>query len=651
MKFDASRYSLYILILVLANMLTTGCLFIKPQPDSAQLGVPVVQVIPSGNPPEKRILSSETIPQNNCGGSAEVSSTIERSRSIAYILEIGGEIKIDADGSVGVPDIGEIQVGAEVAAKYGVTYGQEETFTRSLTVSAKEGTNIQHELKQVEYWEIGELVFTSAEKTMRYPYSFRRDFGVELVKSENIDCSASMPVPQTIFSPTPVPDPTPIHTTEPFVLPTVEPTSAPSSTRVIGEYKALGESYEAGGISLTLTNYNIKSDGTIWLEFAVTNQGNSKILLRYQDNYFSVKDDTGRIYQQDEDFLLDSKQVELSPGNTFKISGHSWPDGYDQVGIFYGKVPEQANNLIVRVSQFADLRDMQWLIPLNAQLSKPQAPAPGTQQPLLEGFIANGIAVLFSDYSIKSDGTIDLEFLVRNEGNNAVLLRYQDKYFEVYDDLGNKYDQDEDFLLEPKQALLLPGGSFKISGHSWPDGYDQVGIFYGKVPEQANNLIVRVSQFADLRDMQWLIPLNAQLSKPQAPAPGTQQPLLEGFIANGIAVLFSDYSIKSDGTIDLEFLVRNEGNNAVLLRYQDKYFEVYDDLGNKYDQDEDFLLEPKQALLLPGGSFKISGHSWPDGYDQVGIFYGNIPEQANNLIVRVSQFAGLRDMQWLIPLN
>jgi hypothetical protein len=200
--------------------------------------------------------------------------------------------------------------------------------------------------------------------------------------------------------------------------------------------------------------------------------------------------------------------VLLSSGDSFTIDGDSYPDDYYEVGNFYGKIPEQASHLIVKVSQFADLRDMQWRIPLNAQLSNPQSPAPGTQQPVLEGFSANGITVLLSGYDIKSDGTIWLEFSIRNEGNNAVLLRYQDKYFEVHDDLGNGYDQDEDFLVEPKQVLLSPGDSFTIDGDSYPDDYYEVGNFYGKIPEQASHLIVKVSQFADLRDMQWLISLN-----------------------------------------------------------------------------------------------------------------------------------------------
>lgn len=167
------------------------------------------------------------------------------------------------------------------------------------------------------------------------------------------------PVPLTL-----TPQPTDIP-----VLPTGTPAPAtftpqPTPVSDTGEFKAVGEFYEAKGISLALMEYDIKSDGSIWLKFIVANQGNQKVLLRYQNSYFSVIDDTEKTYPQDEESLLEIKQAELSPGESFEITSNSYDHLYDRIGYFYDKVPEQANYLIVKVSQFADLRDMQWRIPL-----------------------------------------------------------------------------------------------------------------------------------------------------------------------------------------------------------------------------------------------------------------------------------------------
>ncbi len=316
----------------------------------------------------------------------------------------------------------------------------------------------------------------------------------------------------------------------------------------------MGEFYAANGIQLGLTAYSINPDGTVGLEFSVKNEGNQKTLLRYQNSYFSLSDDTGKAHLQTTDHLLTAKQVEVGPGKSYVIRSNSAPSAHTEIGYFSGKVPEQAGSLIVKVSQFADLRDMQWIIPLNAQLSSAQAPNPGTRQPVMDGFSANGITLLLANYDIRTDGLIGLQFLVRNEGNNAVLLRSQNKYFEVYDDLNNRYAQDRDRLLDPKQVLLSPGESYEIRSNSAPSAHTEIGYFSGKVPEQAGSLIVKVSQFADLRDMQWIIPLNAQLSSAQAPNPGTRQPVMDGFSANGITLLLANYDIRTDGLIGLQFL-------------------------------------------------------------------------------------------------
>lgn len=210
----------YCLILFLfLILLMAGCDgSVTPPTQVAQDVIPRVQVIPSGNPPEKRIISEEVISQNNCGGSATVSSTVGRSYSVVYTLEIGAEMSVDASGSVGLPGVGEVEIGVEVATNYGVTYGREESLSRSLTVSAKEETSMLHSLQQVEYWETGELVIVYGEKEKRYPYSFRRDFGIELVKSENMCCPSSTLVPETPMLPSPTPYP---------VTPSASPTDTP----------------------------------------------------------------------------------------------------------------------------------------------------------------------------------------------------------------------------------------------------------------------------------------------------------------------------------------------------------------------------------------------------------------------------------------
>lgn len=180
--------------------LSSVCIFISGCGSTATAIQPTIpgsgiQVISSDKPREKKAIAPpETIRQPNCGGSSTVSSHIERSYAIVHAMDVGGGATLKADGTIGLPGVASVGAGAEVAAKYGVTYGQEERLSRSLTVSAKEGTSMVHTIQQYEYWETGEIVITANNQTWRIPYKFRTDFGIQLLESKNIgNCTGAQP--------------------------------------------------------------------------------------------------------------------------------------------------------------------------------------------------------------------------------------------------------------------------------------------------------------------------------------------------------------------------------------------------------------------------------------------------------------------------
>ncbi len=173
----------------------------------------MIRVIDSGAPIQKP-LSEEVIPQNNCRGNSPVSNLVERSRTISRSAELGGGATISGSGEVGVPGIGGVQVGAEIAATYNTSYGEEETVSRNITLTAKEGSSLNHRVRQYELWRSGEVVISVGDDELaRYPYEFRTDFGLELVDVQPIDCSTT-----STASPAP------------SVAPTAPPTSAPPTS-------------------------------------------------------------------------------------------------------------------------------------------------------------------------------------------------------------------------------------------------------------------------------------------------------------------------------------------------------------------------------------------------------------------------------------
>lgn len=130
-------------------------------------------------------LGTETIYQPNCTGTAEVENSIEKSRTIQYVMEVQNGASVNANGQVGFAGT-DIELGATVASQFGQSYGTSETLTRSITVKAKPGTNMQHVIRQVEIWKTGQAKISVGGQQIIIPFKFRSDFAIELVNSQNI---------------------------------------------------------------------------------------------------------------------------------------------------------------------------------------------------------------------------------------------------------------------------------------------------------------------------------------------------------------------------------------------------------------------------------------------------------------------------------
>ena len=133
-------------------------------------------------------ITLDPISQNNCTGNAEVESQFQKSHTIQHVLEAQGGFSVNSNGQLGFAGT-DIELGATVAAELGYTYGTEDTITRSITVKAKPGTNMQHLIKQVEVWKIGEAKVSVGNQSTTVPFRFLQDFSVELEESRDLnDC-------------------------------------------------------------------------------------------------------------------------------------------------------------------------------------------------------------------------------------------------------------------------------------------------------------------------------------------------------------------------------------------------------------------------------------------------------------------------------
>ena len=316
-----------------------------------------IRVIPTGEP-LVRVVQTEKIVQPNCGGTLEVENVVERSRTIIHTVELGGGVEVNAQGEVSLLGTG-VQVGAAIAAQYGQSYGTEDTLTRAITVKAKEGTYMEHTIQQVEIWQRGTVEITIGDQQFTYPYYFRNDFSVELVKSQNIGCPPSEVAPLTptatpitpptryVHTPTATPTTPPtkfVSTLTPTLTPgkTVVPTLLPEPTRIV-----------PFGAEVTIS---LRQEISVWydrfsLHFDIKNESREQFVLRFNHSDVQLVDDQGKEYLVHDSEAHQMFTVNAGEKKSFSIE-------------FDGPIDSAATKLLVNISVLSGIRNLLWELSL-----------------------------------------------------------------------------------------------------------------------------------------------------------------------------------------------------------------------------------------------------------------------------------------------
>jgi hypothetical protein len=172
-------------LFILVAMLLSSCGAQSPLSATPKIDVSITNT-------EKSTVMVETIPQNNCNGNSEVENQVQRTRTVQHVVETQSQFSVNENGQIGFGGT-DIELGTTVAAELGYTYGSEDAVTRSITVKAKPGTNMQHAVKQVEVWKTGEAQVTVGNQSVSVPFRFLQDFSVELEESKDMKCDGSTP--------------------------------------------------------------------------------------------------------------------------------------------------------------------------------------------------------------------------------------------------------------------------------------------------------------------------------------------------------------------------------------------------------------------------------------------------------------------------
>jgi len=171
-------------LLILFPFIVTSCGTSQPPAPGSN---PTVNIEIQQMGSETKEVGKEIVSQNNCGGTAELENVVEKSRAIEYVMEVQNGVSVNANGQVGFAGT-DVELGTTVATQFGLSYGTSETVSRSIIVKAQAGTNMQHVIRHMEVWEIGQATVTVGGQQTIIPFSFRSNFAIELAESNQLPC-------------------------------------------------------------------------------------------------------------------------------------------------------------------------------------------------------------------------------------------------------------------------------------------------------------------------------------------------------------------------------------------------------------------------------------------------------------------------------
>jgi len=175
-------------------------------------------------------------------------------------------------------------------------------------------------------------------------------------------------------------------------------------------------------------------------------------------------------------------------------------------------------------------------------------------------------------------------------------------------------------------------------------------VFCGTSTKSANAPTLPKSTSTPVSEKETNTPVPLPTSTPTSMQTGPRT-VGDGFSDGNISLILTDYTIDSN-TIDLIFVVKNESNRDILVRYQNSYFTLSDSTGKEYEHITQCEFDTKQELISSGKSVEIErgAPNMACRFDYLSYFKGTISESAEFLLVNVSKFMGLENVQWRIDL-
>ncbi len=181
MPFAFHKYLILYFLLPGWMLIATQCGSVPAVIETASTvdGEKVVIQLEAESSPVTKLIVSEKVPLNNCGGNSGLVVDIERKHKFIYAItdEQGVELGTQYLFLTGL-----------LEKKYGVIDGTSETQTYTIHLETKANSYVVYTIEWKEIWRGGRATVKRSSKTEKIPYRVKQALAIEVKEVRNIGC-------------------------------------------------------------------------------------------------------------------------------------------------------------------------------------------------------------------------------------------------------------------------------------------------------------------------------------------------------------------------------------------------------------------------------------------------------------------------------
>ncbi len=404
--------------------------------------------------------------------------------------------------------------------------------------------------------------------------------------------------------------------------------------------KGVGESWEGGGLALTLDKIDIRA-GSDWEDaaaqawFVLTNHGSERVLVEIDFSRIYLLDSFGRRYMDWEGGGLEEQW--LDPGKTWKFNRY-----YSEMARWRSRITRGAAFVLVVADNIPRLGSGQWQVDIKSMLSSLPSPGAGVVRVIDSPWEQDGVSMTATRVEVRAesdwkDAAAQVWFRFFNKTGQRLLVKVDWSDIHLEDSLGNRYVDWEGG--GTTNVWVETGESYDFDRY-----YTRQPGERSRVPANAAFVQAVVDRFSRIVGARWQMDINPVLSSVSAPDPAMVKGVGEIWEQGDLALTLEEIEVRADSdwqdaAAQAWFMLTNVGSETALVEIDLGYIYLVDSFGRRFGDWEGGGLIVQ--WLEPGETVKFDRY-----YSEMAGQKSRVTRGSEFVLVNVDRLGGIEGAQW-----